>query len=443
MVYQLLAQLFRFALRVYFSKIEIQQLANMPTKGPLVIVANHRASFLDPILIACLINRPLHFIARGESFNHPLKRWIWRQLNMIPIYRPQFTPKLVKQNVQVFQHCHELLQEGGAILIFPEGISRTDLALRPIKTGAARIALGALSYAPDLKVIPIGINYSNPHQFRSKVLLNIGVPIAVKDFKTSPSADKRTSIYALCEAIRSALKKQVIVVNPPEQQAIFQMVERIYKKELEVGPPELPRPGNRSFVISQDIKSAIQWLQQHPNMELEFLQNRMARFLTQLDFYGIQCPYALYKAMNDHPNRFAWRHWCFLLCSLPHQLPLRLTKWLTHRFTRRMDFIGPLYLCLGVLIGLLYYGGVFLLLMNSAMSWPLMIGLLLYWLGSAWLGIQLFERLEGERAAMAVQRLRRASHYHYGRLLAEHRAIMREFRRLRELFIRDYGLKSA
>ena len=56
----------------------------------------------------------------------------------------------------------------------------------PIKTGVAIIALGAeakYNFELDLSIVPIGLNYSNPHNFKSDVFVNIGKPIKVSDYK--------------------------------------------------------------------------------------------------------------------------------------------------------------------------------------------------------------------------------------------------------------------
>src|SRR5918996_136549 len=71
---------------------------------------------------------------------------------------------------------------GGTIGICPEGVSHNEPRLKPLKTGAARIALGAASTGSqlDVKIVPVGLYYTEKTTFRSSALLRFGEPITVK-----------------------------------------------------------------------------------------------------------------------------------------------------------------------------------------------------------------------------------------------------------------------
>ena len=62
--------------------------------------------------------------------------------------------------------------------IFPEGTTHSDARLRELKTGAARIALGAS--IPSLVIVPTGIYYSAKETFRSDALVLFGAPISIR-----------------------------------------------------------------------------------------------------------------------------------------------------------------------------------------------------------------------------------------------------------------------
>ncbi|NQY68695.1 MAG: 1-acyl-sn-glycerol-3-phosphate acyltransferase, partial [Flavobacteriales bacterium] len=142
MLKRLLRVLLRFAVKGYFRSITINNLDRIPAKGPVLFVANHPSAFMDPIVVTIYIDRILHYLARGESFKNPISRFIFSRLNMIPIYRASTSPDEMHKNKAVFQKCYDHLENRGAIIIFPEGVSKTERRLRPIKTGAARITLG-------------------------------------------------------------------------------------------------------------------------------------------------------------------------------------------------------------------------------------------------------------------------------------------------------------
>ena len=80
--------------------------------------------------------------------------------------------------------CEMLFRKGGAIALFPEGVSHNSPKMMPLKTGAARIALGAISVGQtgkplNLKIVPVGLFYTSKTTFRSEALLHFGEPFEV------------------------------------------------------------------------------------------------------------------------------------------------------------------------------------------------------------------------------------------------------------------------
>ena len=89
----------------------------VPDRGPLLIVSNHQ-SFYDPILIGLGAHRrQFYALARASLFEHRGLAWMIRMLNAIPVRQGEGDRAAMKQ-------CIEVLKQGQALLIFPEG-SRT------------------------------------------------------------------------------------------------------------------------------------------------------------------------------------------------------------------------------------------------------------------------------------------------------------------------------
>ncbi|HEX6087501.1 MAG TPA: 1-acyl-sn-glycerol-3-phosphate acyltransferase, partial [Thermoanaerobaculia bacterium] len=109
-------------------------------------------------------------------FTYPVIGWIVRLFETIPVYRKQDNTS--GTNHETFERARAVLRHGGAIAIFPEGTTHDDPQLRELKTGAARIALGA--GLDDMLVVPTGIYYTAKHVFRSSALVVFGEPLRVQ-----------------------------------------------------------------------------------------------------------------------------------------------------------------------------------------------------------------------------------------------------------------------
>jgi 1-acyl-sn-glycerol-3-phosphate acyltransferase len=119
----------------------------LPAAGPVVFVANHPNGLLDPLVLRMAAGRPVRFLAKSTLFGNPLGKLAMDAFGSVPVYRAQDaqggTGDRSAANEKTFARCRALLAEGEAIALFPEGTSHSDPSLRPLKTGAARIALSA------------------------------------------------------------------------------------------------------------------------------------------------------------------------------------------------------------------------------------------------------------------------------------------------------------
>lgn len=179
MLYKLLHILFRLSQFVYFKKVEVDEgSAKIKKNQANLIIANHPSAFMDPILVGINIKTPIYFLAAEEFMGgKKMSKFLENNFNMIPIYRSSTRPDEIHKNTDSFAKCYQALKDGKSILIFAEGHSETQPWLDPLKSGTARIAIEALEKYPEIdcvNIVPLGLNYSNPHQFRSSLFLKIG-----------------------------------------------------------------------------------------------------------------------------------------------------------------------------------------------------------------------------------------------------------------------------
>src|SRR5678816_3033306 len=187
MIRRLIASLLRLALRIYFQRIEVTGLEHVPLDTPVIFVLNHPNALVDPVFLLCLAPRPVSFLAKAPLFHMPVIGYLVKELDSLPVYRRQDEGQDVTKNQETFIAARRLLARGGTIAICPEGVSHDEPGLRPIKTGAARISLAAVSTGEvsSLKIVPAGLYYTSKTSFRSDALLYFGNPICL--LYTSPS----------------------------------------------------------------------------------------------------------------------------------------------------------------------------------------------------------------------------------------------------------------
>lgn len=223
---------FRFFLRIavylYFKKVYIHNLKTVPRKTPLILVSNHGNSFMDAILIAITLKREIHFLARADVFNSFWKRWFLEKINMMPIYRIRDGREDIKKNKSIFNKCKDILENCGAILIFPEGNCLVEKRLRAFKSGFADIALAVQH--PDLAIIPIAINYEDPLKIFQKVSLDFSEKLELTAYYHQFKEPKVLKSELMKDTYKS-IKTRMIEIEKEENDAFYQTIFRMMNVE--------------------------------------------------------------------------------------------------------------------------------------------------------------------------------------------------------------------
>lgn len=207
----------------------------IPRGGPVLLVANHPNSLLDPALVAAAASRPVRFLAGSRTVAHPQIGWLIRAVGSIPVYRRIDDPAEVGRNVDTFRAAVAALARGAAIGIFPEGISLDDPHLQPIRTGAARLALSAVPQCGVVPIIPMGLVYRDRDRFRSEALVVVGAPVGWSDL-ASRGTDDPAAVRELTRRIEDALRDVTINLERWEDAPIVEGAEAIWSAEHEGSP---------------------------------------------------------------------------------------------------------------------------------------------------------------------------------------------------------------
>ena len=120
----------------------------IPVNGPLIIAANH-LSHIDPAFIMTATKRPVSYMSKKEHFDSSIRRLVFKQVGVIPVDREA-------GGLEGMENAIEVLNQGGAIGIFPEGTRSRDGIMGDGKTGVARLAA-----ATGAAVVPVAIRQTD------------------------------------------------------------------------------------------------------------------------------------------------------------------------------------------------------------------------------------------------------------------------------------------
>lgn len=260
----------RFCLNIFFRRIELLGMERVPRDGGVIFAVNHPNGLVDPLFLLCFAPKPVSFLGKAPLFRYPFIGWIARSLDSIPVYRKQDNSS--GSNAETFARSREVLQRGGSIAIFPEGTTHDDPQLRELKTGAARIALGA--HLPSLQIVPTGIYYTAKHVFRSSALVLFGDPIAVQPLSVEgePPADR---VEQLTDAIDAGLDA---VTLQAESHAALELIARAE----DIFTADDQQPLAAELHLRRRFVDGYRYLCAHDPERLARLEHAIARFESEL-----------------------------------------------------------------------------------------------------------------------------------------------------------------
>lgn len=214
MIYYLVRPVARYVLSYYYRSIDVSGLENIPKDAPVILAANHPTGFIEPCILACFQPRTLHFLARGSVFVNTFYNKLLAAVNILPVFRLEDGGyERLKENFSTFDACFRALGRNQAIMIMAEGRCIHEKALRPLRKGTARIAMGALDQDATLQevyIVPVGINFTHAEEARSTVMIRCGQPILASEFLQEYRQGEAAAIKNLTQHLRARLSPLVV-----------------------------------------------------------------------------------------------------------------------------------------------------------------------------------------------------------------------------------------
>ena len=298
-----LAKLVRGVLAVFFRRIEVEGLENVPKEGGGLLVAWHPNGLIDPGLVLATFPRRVVFGARHGLFKWPGLGWLLRSLGTVPLYRskdvrPGDDPqKFRAANRKGLEALAATIREGAFSALFPEGLSHDEPHLMPLRSGAARLYYQAVGGGTEGSrrpvILPVGIHYDGKRLFRSRALVVFHPPLELPEELATPEQDPeayRSQVNTLTELLDEVLDKTVLATESWDlhhhmhRARALLRAERAHRAGAEPGPTDLKEQvlGFARLWTAYRIRR-----QTHPEATASMLQ-RVVRYDEDLRAAGLE-----------------------------------------------------------------------------------------------------------------------------------------------------------
>jgi 1-acyl-sn-glycerol-3-phosphate acyltransferase len=375
--YRLARGLLSLAMRIFHRRTVVRGAENVPESGPLILAANHPSSVVDAFAIGLATPRKVHFLARSTLFDRPWRARLLARLGVIPIHRKLDAAERMAENVEVFHHCRRLLEAGGVIGIFPEGVSHVDPQVREMRTGAIRIGLEAEArngFSLGVRVVPIGLTFSRPDvRRRGELTLRIGTPLVLGRHAGRYRADPTAAVAELTAELRARIESLVVHLDDPSKAPIVEAAFEVFAPDWLADPLLLPDVGDeatRRIELKRAIAGAIEYYARFQPAWAEGLARRLDAYraartqlhLTEdvlrrrvgaLPLLRQTLPAAVIGVAGAPLAGFGW---------LLDALPRLVTGWIARRMVREPSQLASYELWIGLQAFAVFYAACVLLL---------------------------------------------------------------------------------
>jgi len=203
----------------------------LPATGPVLIVANHNNSLVDPALAVVAAGRTVRFLTKAPLFDDKLIGWLIAAVGSVPVYRQQDDPTKLSQNLDSFRDVYAALKDGDAVGIFPEGITHSASQLAPLKTGAARIAIGAShEIGHAFPIVAMGLVFRDRDRFRSDAHVIISEPLVWDDLVGDMTS--RSAVRELTGRIEARMRSVTLNLERWEDEPLVRTAEQVWRAEV-------------------------------------------------------------------------------------------------------------------------------------------------------------------------------------------------------------------
>jgi 1-acyl-sn-glycerol-3-phosphate acyltransferase len=203
----------------FYRKVIVIGRDNINPNDYLIFAPNHQNALMDALAVLFTHKGQPIFLARADIFKSRFIASILYFLKILPVYRLRDGFVNVKGNDIIFDKTIEVLKHKNGVVILPEGNHEGMRRLRQLKKGICRIAFQAdeaTGFSLNIKIIPVGIEFTHYSRIRQVLTVVYGKPIEISQFYESYRNNPQRAMNELRALLSSEMEKNMVHIESEE-----------------------------------------------------------------------------------------------------------------------------------------------------------------------------------------------------------------------------------
>jgi 1-acyl-sn-glycerol-3-phosphate acyltransferase len=204
---------------VFYRKVIVLGRENINPEHHLIFAPNHQNALMDALAVLFTNSGHNVFLARADIFKKKTMAAILYFLKILPVYRIRDGFSSLKGNDDIFTKTIDVLKNKNGLVILPEGDHAGFRRLRQLKKGICRVAFQsdeATGFNLKIKIIPVGLEYSNYARYRQVLTVAYGKPIEVSEFHELYKVSPERALNELRSKLSDEMKNNMVHIESEE-----------------------------------------------------------------------------------------------------------------------------------------------------------------------------------------------------------------------------------
>jgi 1-acyl-sn-glycerol-3-phosphate acyltransferase len=204
---------------IFYRKVIVSGLENINPDHHLIFAPNHQNALMDALAVLFTHKGQPVFLARADIFKRKTIAAILYFLKILPVYRIRDGFSSLKGNDDIFLKTIDVFKNKNGLVILPEGDHLGFRRLRQLKKGICRVAFQsdeATGFNLKIKIIPVGLEFSNYSRYRQVLTVAYGKPLEVSEFYESYKLSPERALNELRSRLSQEMKNNMIHIESEE-----------------------------------------------------------------------------------------------------------------------------------------------------------------------------------------------------------------------------------
>jgi 1-acyl-sn-glycerol-3-phosphate acyltransferase len=205
--------------KIFYRKVIVVGVENINPDDHLIFAPNHQNALMDALAVLFTHSGQPVFLARADIFKKKIIAALLYFLKILPVYRIRDGYGTLKENDEIFEKTIDVLRHKNGLVILPEGDHAGFRRLRQLKKGICRVAFQAdeaSGFSLKIKIIPVGIEFSNYTRYRQVLTVVYGKPIEVSQYHDLYRQAPEKALNELRNRLSSEIKQVMVHIESVE-----------------------------------------------------------------------------------------------------------------------------------------------------------------------------------------------------------------------------------